>query len=142
LFIHYDILNLFTVDYHDTYINLFADFDLGYSQDDYLGSDVKNGMFYVYNGKAIDDNGQPGSYGEHLPALGLKVIGRPFLPEDGTDNPAGSCDNSINGLNFGDNIVDNERLGMTNSFLNFFNDGMEPFVAPDYYKIYEKYWVG
>jgi len=120
LFFHYDIINRSNEVYHDTYLGLSADFDLGFWGDDYWGSNVKLGMAYAYNGDVMDGDGQSGSYGEHPPAIGLKVIGGPLMPEDGIDNPAGGCDHSINGLNFGDQIIDNERFGMTNC-LNTFN---------------------
>ncbi|MFZ4545814.1 MAG: T9SS type A sorting domain-containing protein [Bacteroidales bacterium] len=149
IFFHYDIVNRSQRNYHDTYLGLFADFDLGYARDDYVGSDIKNGMAYAYNGDSIDQDwtGSNGlthkGYGVHPPAIGLKVIGGPYMPDDGIDNPKGGCDNSINGLNFGDNIVDNERFGMTN-FVYFNNSGSgymtDPSVAIEYYDFMKGTW--
>ncbi|MFZ4547580.1 MAG: Ig-like domain-containing protein, partial [Bacteroidales bacterium] len=149
LFFHYDITNHSLRDYHDVYLGLFADFDLGYAKDDYVGSDIKNGMAYAYNGDSIDQDwiGSNGlthkGYGEHPPAIGLKVIGGPYLPDDGIDNPKGECGYSLNGLNFGDNIVDNERFGMTN-FIYFNNGGSaymtDPSVAIEYYNFMKGTW--
>lgn len=115
MFFHYDITNLSANNYHDTFIGLFADFDLGHPIDDYYGSDVTNGMVYAYNGDSIDGDGLSGTYGEHPPAIGMKVIGGPILQPDGIDNPANNCDEGLNGLNFGDGIPDNERMGLTRS---------------------------
>jgi hypothetical protein len=95
-------------------LDFFTDFDLGFFGDDYIASDVTNGMMYGYNGTTVDGTGQTYAYGEHPPAIGLKVIGGPFLEPDGIDNLSGECGCSLNGLNFGDNIADNERMGMTN----------------------------
>jgi len=129
LFMHYDIINRSAGNYHDTYLGLFSDFELGSSTDDYLGSDITNGMVYAYNGDSIDGSGQAEAYGEHPPAIGLKVIGGPLLQPDGIDNPAGNCDIGINGLNFGDGIADNERLGMSNLTLGYTETG------PDFYRL-------
>jgi hypothetical protein len=141
IFFHYDIVNRSLLDYHDAYLGLFVDFDLGNASDDYLGCDVGNGMGYAYNGTAIDGNGEFFSYGEHPPAMGVKIIGGPYLPVDGIDNPKGDCGYSINGLNFGDNIVDNERLGMTN-YMYFNSNGtiQAPDIAIRYYNYMRNFW--
>lgn len=143
LFMHYDIVNRSANNYHDAFIGLFTDFDLGYAGDDYIASDVTNGMAYCYNGLAADGNGEPFSYGEHPPAIGMKVIGGPYLEPDGIDNLSGECGYSLNGLNFGDNVADNERLGMTN-FLNMaIQNGWQtgdPDVAINYYNYMKSIW--
>lgn len=150
IFFHYDILNRSALDYHEAYIGLFTDFDLGNPVDDYIGCDVVNGMTYAYNGDDYDEDstflggGSYLGYGANPPALGVKVIGGPYLTDDGIDNPANGCDNSINGLNFGDNIIDNERMGLTNS-VNLFNSTgpyymTDPQTAPDYYQLARSIW--
>jgi hypothetical protein len=141
LFMHYDIINLSADNFHDTYIGLFTDFDLGFAQDDYIASDITNGMAYCYNGVSTDGSGQVYAYGEHPPAIGMKVIGGPFLEPDGIDNLTGECGYSLNGLNFGDNIADNERLGMTN-FTNLYNPSFFPYThdGPYYYKSMQSIW--
>jgi hypothetical protein len=143
LFMHYDIINLSTYNYQDTYLGLFTDFDLGFAMDDYIASDVTNGMMYGYNGTAVDGAGQPYAYGDHPPAIGLKVIGGPFLEPDGIDNLSGECGFSLNGLNFGDNIADNERMGMTN-FIYYNNQPYYPdtvlIVGNKYYNYMRNIW--
>lgn len=49
-----------------------ADFDIGYSQDDYIGSDESRNLVYAYNGTNNDPggNGAPG-YGSNPPAAGI-----------------------------------------------------------------------
>ncbi|MDD2288699.1 MAG: T9SS type A sorting domain-containing protein, partial [Bacteroidales bacterium] len=54
IFISYEISNLSSNNYSDTYFGLFNDMDLGYGLDDYMGFDSVNSMMYVFNGKAID----------------------------------------------------------------------------------------
>jgi hypothetical protein len=149
LFLHYDILNRSILDFHDAYVGLSADFDLGNPRDDFIGSDVTNGMIYAYNGDILDEDSTFMSgnkykgYGEHPPAIGLKVIGGPNLPADGVDNPDGGCDISINGLNFGDNIADNERFGLTNSIIpNSYNIYGDPPLAQDYYNFMKSILMG
>jgi hypothetical protein len=143
LFMHYDIINHSAVNYHDAYLGFFADFDLGFAGDDYIASDVTNGMMYGYNGTTVDGTGQPYAYGEYPPAIGLKIIGGPSLEPDGIDNLSGECGFGLNGLNFGDNVADNERLGMTN-FLNMANQGGwqtgESDVAINYYNFMKSIW--
>ncbi len=141
IFMHYDIINRSAYNYHDNYLGLFADFDLGYHGDDYIASDVTNGMMYVYNGTPVDGTGQSYAYGEHPPAIGLKVIGGPYLEPDGIDNLQGECGYSLNGLNFGDGIMDNERMGMT-YFMNMNDPALSalPFVSTTYYNSMQNIW--
>ncbi len=101
--------------YYKTYIANHTDFNLGNMTDDYLGSDVQRGSYYCYNGKNIDGNGNPGSYGAFPPAQSVTFLGGPNMDPDGLDNPAGGCDESINGLNFGNSIIDDERHGLSKS---------------------------
>jgi hypothetical protein len=145
LFMHYDVVNLSLFSYHDAFLGLNVDFDMGAYYDDFMGCDVTNGMMYAYNGDSIDGEGEPWAYGEHPPAIGLKIIGGPFLQPDGIDNPSGDCTYSLNGLNFGDGVADNERMGMTN-FMNFHNiNGYPPYMedpqlAINYYNLLQSKW--
>lgn len=121
-FVHYKIFNRSGVDYQNFNIGLFADFDLGAAMDDYIACDVQRGSMYVYNGEDEDGNGGPGHYGMKPPAQSLVLLGGPLMDADTSDNPAGQCDESINGMNFGNGVVDDERLGMTR-FISFNNSG-------------------
>ncbi|RLD54384.1 MAG: hypothetical protein DRJ05_14765, partial [Bacteroidetes bacterium] len=119
IFLHYDIINRSDTTYYNTQIGLWTDTDLGYPFDDYIACDVQRGAYYTYNGMPVDGNGQPHAYGEHPPAFGVLFLGGPYLDPDNEDNPKYNddgtqlCNESINGLNFGDTIIDNERYGMT-----------------------------
>ncbi len=122
IFIDYTIYKRTAGDLSDFRIGIFADMDLGYSLDDYVACDVKRGSFYTYNGTAVDGNGTPEAYGANPPAIGLTVLQGPYLAPDMMDNPTHTldslgnpipaCDYSINGTNFGDSIIDNERIGL------------------------------
>lgn len=124
IFLHYDIINRSDTTYYDTHLSIFIENNIGYRWDDFLQCDVQRGTYFEYNGKEADGNGEPESYGEHPPAQGVVLLGGPYLDPDGIDNPKYDvlgqqiCDYSINGLNFGDTIVDNERYGMK-GFISF-----------------------
>ncbi len=197
VFAHYDIYNRSETTYIDTYLGLFVDFDLGYSYDDFIGCDVRRGLFYGYNG---DDEDGPGSsmYYGIPPAQGCMLLGGAVQEQDERDNGRvdieyilnspnqalhdtletfrradGTLDTvainaaadrfffidyrswhfvpgditgnqAINGLNFGDGVVDNERLGLTgfvyyeNGNTNFPNT--DPAEASDVYNYLRGYW--
>jgi hypothetical protein len=74
IFLSYVIRNKSENNYKDFYAGFFADFDIGYSSDDYIGCDSLLNMAYGYNGKEIDGYGQAWAYGEHPPAQGAMFL--------------------------------------------------------------------
>lgn len=143
-FYSYEIINRSTYELTGTYFSPWTDVDLGYAKDDYVGCDVQRGLGYGYNGSNVDGNGEPESYGNQPPAVGIDFFQGPYMDPDGLDNPKYSfsvisetdslgniissdttwaqlCDESINGVNFGNGIVDDERFGMRR-FLYHNND--------------------
>jgi len=118
VFLHYDFYNRSSKTFDSAYVGIFNNFNIGYKEDDYIGCDVTRGSAFGYNGSAVDGEGEPGSYGVNPPVQSMVILGGPAMPEDGLDNPAGGCDESVNGMNFGDGIADNERFGMTR-FIHF-----------------------
>ncbi len=147
-FLHYDIYNRSSNSYHDTYLATWVDTDVGDSWDDYVGCDISRGSFYDYNGYNIDGHGNPDEYGAFPPAISTTILGGPFMDPDNLDNPNDSlgfplCDFSINGFNFNDGTIDNERFGMCR-FIGSKNDGSGPFQDPDkaqeYYMRMQGYW--
>ena len=148
IFLHYDIINRSDTTYENTWMCIWTDFNLGYVWDDYVGCDVQRGGYFVYNGTPVDGNGEPEAYGEHPPAMGVLFLGGPFLDPDNLDNPKYDenayqlCNESINGLNFGDSIIDNERLGLTKFLKCGWSGGAQgsPYLAPDYYKFLRGIW--
>ncbi|MHC1773959.1 MAG: Ig-like domain-containing protein [Lentimicrobium sp.] len=125
VFVHYDLINRSTNSYTDCHLGIFTDLDIGLATDDYIASDVTRGTYYGYNGKETDGNGQYFAYGDNPPAQSVTILAGPYKNDDGLDNPDGGCDESINGLNFGNNIIDDERLGLS-IFSNFqrFDNGI------------------
>jgi hypothetical protein len=121
---------------------MFTDFDIGFAWNDFVGCNVENGYFYGYNGTEIDGSGQPEAYGNNPPVQLVSFLGGPFMDEDNIDNPDGSCDFSINGLNFGNGVLDDERYGLT-GFVHFNNSSGvqgDPLIAPEYYNILNLMW--
>lgn len=144
IFLHYDFINRSEYSYRDTYIGLLNDFDLGYRLDDFIGCDVSRGAAYIYNGVPIDGSGQAEAYGENPPVQCMVMLGGVSMPNDNEDNPTGGCDESINGLNFEDGIVDNERMGMTSfAYLNNLSvnpNWIDPQWASEYYSFLDGRW--
>ena len=142
IFIHYDLINRSENTYYDTYFGFFTDFDLGYAYDDRVGSHVMGNSFYVYNGEDPDGNDEPETYGDHPPAQSHTILAGPFIDPDLDDNPSGSCDHSLIGLNFGNGIVDDERYGLTR-FTYFNSSGGpqgDPGIHEEYYKFMKGLW--
>jgi hypothetical protein len=145
IFLHYDIYNRSENTYEDTYIGMHNFFDLGYALDNYVQCDVSRGNAFVYNATKIDGNGEPYAYGANPPVQGVTILGGPALPTDNLDNPTGGCDESINGLNFDDGVVDNERLGMTKFAYRYYTYGhsnIYPETDEDYYNWLTGHWNG
>ena len=142
VFISYKIYNRSNYTLNDTYIGVFSDMDVGFAYDDYVGCDVARGAYYGYNGDDFDDI-DPVGYGDQPPAQGIIILGGPYMDPNGTDDPAGGCDESINGVGFGDDVIDNERYGMK-KFMYFVNCGSAPWCDPhtadEYYSFMQGVW--
>jgi hypothetical protein len=146
VFLNYEIFNRSGNTYHNTYIGTFTDFDIGYYNDDYLGCDVERSSCFGYNGRPVDGSGQARAYGANPPAEAVTILGGPKLDADGIDNPRVDnnghqlCNESVNGLNFGDGITDNERMGMR-KFMDVTFDPVHIKVNDYYYKRLQARWT-
>lgn len=147
LFMRQWIYNRSANDYHDVYVGYWTDYDIGYARDDYNGCNVQNGYYYAYNARPIDGSGEPGSYGTNPPSQIIMILGGPTMNADNLDNPKyingqQIVDESINGLGFGDGIVDNERLGMTAFVYHDNNSAIngDPTDANEYYNLMQAKW--
>ena len=148
LFMRNWIYNRSANTYKDVYVGYWTDFDLGFSRDDFIGCDVERGYYYCYNGRTEDGIGEPESYGTNIPAQLVMILGGPEMDPDGLDNQkynpeTGENNNeSINGLNFADGIVDNERLGMTGFIYHDNNNAVngDPTIAQEYYNMMKSLW--
>ncbi len=154
-FFSYEIINRSTYTLTQTYFAPWTDPDLGYAFDDYVGCDVGRGLGYCYNGRDVDGTGQVNAYGDQPPAVGIDFFQGPYMDPDGIDNPKYSYDSvggelvqnqmvdaSINGVNFGNNIVDDERFGMRR-FVYYNNDWSSngnPKEAGEYYNYLRGIW--
>lgn len=151
-FYSYEIINRSTYTLTNTYFSQWVDTDLGYAWDDFVGCDVRRGLGYCYNGKPIDGGGQPEAYGSQPPAIGVDFFQGPYMDPDSIDNPAftGDCSivsdpvnaRAINGVNFGNGIVDDERFGMRRFVFHNNSGGPmgDPRYAPEYYNYLRGIW--
>ena len=97
-FYSYEIINRSSTNLNQTYFSQWADPDLGYAYDDYVGCDVARGLGYCYNGSATDGTGLAQHYGSNPPAVGVDFFQGPYIDPDymvddstgemiGRDNP-------------------------------------------------------
>ncbi len=77
IYFDFNITNKSIIDYNDFRIATFADVDLGYYRDDYIGFDSARRMGFVYNGTKIDGAGQQNGYGTQMPMSGYVVLEQP-----------------------------------------------------------------
>ena len=153
IFLKYRVINRSPFTYHDTYIGVFNDFDIGYYGDDYTGCDVQRASYYAYNGTPVDGNGKPEAYGVHPPAQAVTILSGSLMDPDNLDNPQFDnlghqlCNESVNGSFFGDGIEDNERYGLTGATTIFpVGSGAPLYMAfpsypQDYYKYLGSKWL-
>lgn len=147
-FYNYELINRGTQTLFDTYFGFFTDGALGNPTDDYVGCDVNRGLGYYYNGNNFDANvGGYKGYGNSPPAVGVDFFEGPFQDNDGIDNAYGiGVNQALNGIGFGDQIIDNERFGMR-QFLYYSNttnganpSQTDPIVNSDYYNYLRGFW--
>ncbi len=100
------------------YYSTFNDYDLGFNGDDFVGTNVELGLTYVYNGDSFDEaNGGFLGFNDTIPAVGTLTLKGAKQKADGLDNAYGvGTDECINGVGFGDAIVDNEYYTLETSF--------------------------
>ena len=117
VFINYKFFNRSTNDYHDVYLGLWTDWDIGYMNDDYVGCDVQRNSCFGYNGLPVDGNNEPNAYGDNPPVQVLTVLAGPY-----TDA--------------------NEHLGMTGFMYhnNYSGVNGDPGIAEDYYNYMQGLW--
>ena len=148
-FYSYEIINRSTYTLTNTYFSPWTDVDLGYGYDDFVGCDVSRGLGYGYNGNNVDGNGETESYGSNPPAVGVDFFQGPYLDPDGIDNPKYNpetgeyCDESINGVNFGNGIIDDERFGMRRFVYHDNSQAVngDPDKASEYYNYLRGIWT-
>ncbi len=129
-FYHYDIYNRSDTNYHDVYIGIHTDTDLGNYLDDYVGCDTLNNFGFTCNGDD-DDEGSLG-YGLHPPMMNTLVLQGPEADiNDGVDN-------NHNGI-----IDEPGEHCMMNHFTYYNNDGSNignPNTSDHYYNFLHSVW--
>lgn len=155
VFVSYKVYNRSASPLFNAYIGLWSDLDIGNPQDDYLATDVSRGSFYGYNKDNVDET-VPWTvgYGASPPAQSVTFLKGPKLPNDGIDNPlTNNVQDAIDsngvpyqglGIGFGDGVVDNEFMGLSN-FLTYDIDSNsigfnEPEISSDYYNYLKGNW--
>jgi hypothetical protein len=147
-FYNYELINRGTQTLYNTYFGFFTDGALGDPYDDYVGCDVNRGLGYYYNGDNFDsENSGFKGYGYNPPAVGVDFFEGPYQDDDGVDNAFGiGPDEALNGIGYGDGIIDNERFGMRR-FLYYSNttnganpNQTDPISASDYYNYLKGFW--
>jgi len=78
IFIEWEILNKSSEYWEDVYVGVWADCELGYSQDDLTGSDSTLNLVFDYNGTNYDNR-----YGSDSPALGYMFLQAPIVVSPG-----------------------------------------------------------
>jgi hypothetical protein len=87
-FYDYKIINRSSTNYHDVFVSMWSDVDLGYYGDDYIGSNVADNYGYSYNADAFDETvGATIDYESYIPAQGFNIVKGPLANvNDGIDN--------------------------------------------------------
>jgi hypothetical protein len=140
-FYTYNIANKSSFQLNGTHFGVWVDADLGGYNDDYVGCDVTNGFGYTYNSDAVDE-GLSGvlGYGSNPPACGVDFFEGPYADSNFVDDDPS---NTINGIGYGDDSVDNERLGMER-FIYYNNNNNptngNPGPANDFYNYLTGVW--
>ncbi|HMT30672.1 MAG TPA: T9SS type A sorting domain-containing protein, partial [Bacteroidia bacterium] len=101
IFNRYEIKNFSNTDYHDFYITVWIDFDLGNAMDDYVGTDMNLNMIYAYNGDSLDETAS--GYGANPPAIGVYFLNDSLTGSVAYDN------------------VNNSPVGNPSSCFDFYN---------------------
>ena len=112
VFVNYKCFNRSANDYHDTYLGLWTDWDVGYGWDDFVGCDVQRNSCFAYNGYPVDGAGQPWAYDDNPPVQVVTILNGP------------------------------DGLGMTGFMYhnNSSADNGDPETAPEYYNYLRGIW--
>ena len=159
-FYNYTVINQGTQTLLNTYFGSFVDADLGCSNDDFVGCDVRRGLGFSYN---WDDNDEAClgavGYGQQPPAIGVDFFEGPYQDQDNIDNPGPQNNTDVFdcvtareqngipykgiGIGYGDGFPDNERFGMRD-FLYWNREGpfatSDPTTAGNFYGYLRSIW--
>ncbi len=143
----YRIINRSPRNYHDIYLGLFADFDIGNSRDDILGTNINANSVFAYNGDSIDELNFNG-FGSRLATAGIRILEGPYADFlDGLDNDRDGCLDGVKDLQ-GNCVPENlttgvrERINLSGSMYYFNNASFtgNPSIEEDYYHYLQSRW--
>lgn len=140
VFIRQKLINRSGEPLEDTFVGVWNDFDIGNYQDDYVGTDVERAMVYGYNSAQFDAD-----YGDDLPAMGCIILRGPLADANNTadDLPyEGYTRYGSYGPGWGDDIVDNETIGLSGSNTMFSSGvGVDmPYFSLEFYNYLSGNW--
>lgn len=78
VFLTYDVINRSDTSYHNVYLGLWTDLDIGDASDDYIGCDSILNYYYGYNSDENDGDGNGNTYGSHPPSQGVVLLNYPM----------------------------------------------------------------
>ncbi|MES2566954.1 MAG: T9SS type A sorting domain-containing protein [Bacteroidota bacterium] len=136
-FYDYKIINRSSLNYHDVYISMLSDVDVGYYGDDYIGSDIGDNYGYAYNADANDETtGGVTGYGAYIPAQGFNIVKGPIA------NINDGIDNNNNGITDepGEDCKLNKLTYFNNAFPGFPVQTLDPVNGQEYYNYMTGYW--
>lgn len=136
-FYDYKIINRSSSNYHDVYVSMWSDVDLGYYGDDYIGSNVADNYGFAYNSDGYDEGGGgTPTYGNYMPAQGFNIVKGPVA------NAMDGIDNNNNGVI--DEINEDCKLNKFNYFNNSFAgvpfQTIDPNNGYQYYNYMTGFW--
>lgn len=151
LFFNYKIVNLSDTTYYNTRIGLFSDLDIGDPWDDYAYTDVYRNSIIGYNGKDYDGGSwypPEQTFKDNPAAQSVTILAGPYIDNDNEDNHRFDgfgnllCDEGVNGKNFQDGIIDNERYGINSSFIlgEYTPPYDDPYYPDEYYNMMGATW--
>lgn len=73
----YKLINRSINNYTNLRVGQWADPDLGYGFDDYIGCDTNRRLGIIYNGDDFDGDGSPGTYALGMPMAGITMVHQP-----------------------------------------------------------------
>lgn len=136
-FYDYKIINRSSLSYHDVYVSMWSDVDLGYYGDDYIGSNVADNYGFAYNGDASDESvAGTGGYETYPPAQGFAIVKGPLA------NGADGIDNNNDGVidESGEDCKLNKFTYFNNSFAGVPIQTTDPANGMEYYNYMTGFW--
>ncbi len=131
-FLNFEIVNRSAETYDSTIIGLFADFDIGYAYDDFIGCHVDFNSFYGYNSSPIDGTGQLEAFGGPTPpppSQSITLLKGPKAnvvdgidnDRDGTIDEADECWGMTNFMYYNSSMVTPTDPSLSYQYYNYMN---------------------